>query len=403
MSIDESKNDSRKILPKINWETNKEKEQFSENVNSLRLKKSPYFKPLKPLIKRTPTNYHLIKILKLQKEVKKNNNDDLKPSNNNKKNYSSVNNIKSLNELVNEKKIDIIQYEFPLLNNSKNKLQENNENSQLGENPLNKNDIYRINNINKKHGNKSAIISNKLIANRILSVKLSNKGKNNNKKYMIRNKHYWLGYSPSSAFISFSNENRKNNNSMINLYQNPNTNINNSINIIEPKLNVPSSKGIKNGEYSIFISKLNIKSISNTKRYKSFKNNAYVKKWDLPKSFSFDKITGREKEIKNPIKLHLLERLYEYTPKYDSILSNNSKSYVKYNHDIKNDFKQYKINSARKFLYNRLNIMNNPSNNYNIINILNEQKLKEQQKIEKKKFDKILEEFVYYHKNNMNM
>ena len=47
--------------------------------------------------------------------------------------------------------------------------------------------------------------------------------------------------------------------------------------------------------------------------------------------------------------------------------------------------------------------MNNPSNNYNIINILNEQKLKEQQKIEKKKFDKILEEFVYYHKNNMNM
>ena len=101
--------------------------------------------------------------------------------------------------------------------------------------------------------------------------------------------------------------------------------------------------------------------------------------------------------------MHLLERLYEYTPKYDSILSNNSKSYVKYNHDIKNDFKQYKINSARKFLYNRLNIMNNPSNNYNIINILNEQKLKEQQKIEKKKFDKILEEFVYYHKNNMNM
>ena len=76
---------------------------------------------------------------------------------------------------------------------------------------------------------------------------------------------------------------------------------------------------------------------------------------------------------------------------------------MKYNHDIKNDFKQYKINTARKFLYNRLNIMNNPSNNYNIINILNEQKLKEQQKIEKKKFDKILEEFVYYHKNNMNM
>jgi len=40
-------------------ESNKEKEQYSENVNSLRLKKSPYFKPLKPLIKRTTTNYSL--------------------------------------------------------------------------------------------------------------------------------------------------------------------------------------------------------------------------------------------------------------------------------------------------------------------------------------------------------
>ena len=404
MSIDESKNDSRKILPKINWESNKEKEQYSENVNSLRLKKSPYFKPLKPLIKRTPTNYHLIKILKLKKETKKNNIDDLKMNDNNiKKNYSPQNHRKNLNRLINEKKIDIIQYEFPLLNNSKNKLQENNENSQIGENSLNKNDIYRINHINKEHGNKSAIISNKLIANRILSVKLSNKGKNNYKKYMIRNKHYWLGYSPSSAYISFSNESRKNNNSMINLHQNPNTNINNSVNIIEPKLNVPSPKGIKDSEHGIFISKLNIKSISDTKRYKSFKYNGYVKKWDLPKSFSFDKITGREKEIKNPIKLHHLERLYEYTPKYDSILSNNNKSIVKYNHDIKNDFRQYKINSTRKYLHNRLNIMNNPSNNYNIINILNEQKIKEQQKLEKKRLNKILEEFVNYHKSNMNV
>ena len=115
MSIDESKNDSRKILPKINWEGNKEKEQYSENVNSLRLKKSPYFKPIKPVLKRTPTNYHLIKILKLKKEAKKINIDDLKMNDNNiKKNYSPQNHRKNLNRLINEKKIDIIQHEFPL-------------------------------------------------------------------------------------------------------------------------------------------------------------------------------------------------------------------------------------------------------------------------------------------------
>ena len=398
MSLDGSKNDSRMILPKINWERSAkekssliQKEQYSESFNNMRLKKPHYLNPIKPIIKRDPTNYQLIKILKINKEEIKNNHSDLK-INIDKKNYSQMNHKKSQNELVNDKKVNIIEYEFPLL---RRQLLKSKSNTKIASNQLKINDIHRINHINKKYGNKSAIISNKLIANKIRNVKLSNREKNGRHGYMVRNKHYLSDYSPSSAYVSFSNETRKNNNI-------PNTNINNSINIFELKLNTPLPKLKQDENQNIFISKLNIKSTSYIKRDKRFSHNIYVKKWDAPKSFSFEKITGREKEIKNPIKLQLLERMFEYSPNYDSILSNNSKSYVKFNNDIKNDFKQYKINTTRKYIFNRLNIMNSPSNNYNIINILNEQKLKEQQKIEKKKLDKILEDFVLYHKNMNN-
>ena len=43
--------------------------------------------------------------------------------------------------------------------------------------------------------------------------------------------------------------------------------------------------------------------------------------------------------------------------------------------------------------------MNNPSNNYNIINILNEHKLMLQKKLEKKNKFKIFEDFLKFHQN----
>ena len=46
--------------------------------------------------------------------------------------------------------------------------------------------------------------------------------------------------------------------------------------------------------------------------------------------------------------------------------------------------------------------MNSPGNNYNILNILDEQKIKEQKRRDKKKLDKILDEFVYNHKKNFD-
>lgn len=44
--------------------------------------------------------------------------------------------------------------------------------------------------------------------------------------------------------------------------------------------------------------------------------------------------------------------------------------------------------------------MNNPGNNYNILNILNERKMEEEKIYNKKKLDKILEDFIPYHKKN---
>lgn len=402
MSLDES-NDSRIILPILNGERNNQfrtlKDQSPESLESDKDNKQSeiQFPESEAVMKRSPTNYHLIKIHK-----PKNWNAKYKIS---VKNNTPMNNNKNKIKIYNNQKIDIIENEFPLLLKHETPHYNNKINSKFAKNVLNMNDIYRINLINKKIGNKSAIISNKLIVNRLLSVKLTNKVKNIHKKLMLRNRHIF-GYSPSSAFISFSKETQKNNEPNINIQpiSNSNTNINNSINIIQPKLlNLPLTQEKKNDVQAIFISKLNISSSSNTKRSKRFKKNEYVKKWDLPKSFSFEKVTGRHKEIKNPLKLQYLERFFEYTPKYDSILCNNNKAYVKYNPDSKNDFKQYKINTTRKYLFNRLNIMNNPGNNYNILNILNEHKLKVQQKMDKKKLDKILNEYVDYHKNKKSI
>ena len=129
------------------------------------------------------------------------------------------------------------------------------------------------------------------------------------------------------------------------------------------------------------------------------KHKNYAKRWNLPKSFSLYKIIRRQKLERNPIKLNCLERFFEYNSKYDSVISSH-KSYAKYNNDRRNNFKLFKINSSRKYVYNKFKIMNNNvNNNYNIINMLNEHKQKLQKKLEKKNQFKIFQDFVKYHKS----
>jgi hypothetical protein len=255
------------------------------------------------------------------------------------------------------------------------------------------------------------MIKNKLIANSIKDTKLWKKD-NHSQRTLLRNNNSTL-FNHTSAHISFTNETLKNNKSMINFkefsdnmkYKEKNKNkFHDSLNAIEPKLlSMPKYKKKKLKEKEIFISKLNIKPIYFDKKSKNVNINHvdYTKKWNLPKSFSFDKLTGRQKEIKNPIKLHYVERLIEYTPKYDSVLCNENKAYIEYNPNLNKDFTHYKKNITRKFIHNHLNIVNNPGNNYNIINLLNEKKQEEQKILDKKKLNKIVAEFIYFNQKKL--
>ena len=404
MSSDSSKNFSRQIYPTKDWEIKRkdklpspQKEQFTEIFNAILFKKLNNFKPLKPVNIKKPIINHLIKKTNLNKEEIKINNKDLEKEEN-KNNYSPLDFNKYSNESITSKskKINMKDFGMALLSRSKSQLNNNESDNKKFQNVFNMIDIYKSNSINKKQENTPVVANNKLIPNKLLNINLSNKEKNN---LELKNKYYHLGYSPSSAFKATP----KNNNLIINLRKNRNIKINTPIQRLLPKLNTSLSKEKKEDNIKkIFISGLNDESSQNSKRFRNLKQNSYIKKWDLPKTFSFDKVIGRQKKIKNPIKLHLLERFYEYSPKYDSVLCNNSKSFVKYDNDIKTDFKQYKINETRKYVFKRLNIMNSPSNNYNIIHLLNDKKQKEKEKIEKRKESKILEYFIRDHNMNIN-
>lgn len=370
MSLEEeTKNDSRKILPKINWNSReKNKIKSLETNTKIKPKKLNIFKTPKLTIKRSPTSIHLIKI--------------------NMKNYQKIEKNAKLE--INKEIINLMKNDFPTLKSPKFLTFRNNSID------TEKDITSNIKNINKNNSNKSnfsTIINNKLIINKIKNIKIrhSNNIENRQKNSFIRNNNYLIGrYTPMSAFNSYSKRFQKNNFSFINLHKNFNKN----------NKNFSNSNNNKSFELSqlsknIFISKLNLKSHV---KEKILKKNKYQKKWDLPKSFSFEKIAGRQKEEKNPIKLHILERLYEYEPNYDSILCNQNKVYVKYSNDFNKDFKHYKINSTRKYIYNSSSIMNNPGTNYNIVNILNKHKEMEQKKIEDKKIIKILEDYIEYNK-----
>ena len=84
MIAGESKHDSRKILPKIKWKTKDEENHPSvenaQNTENIKYNttKDKYYKPLKPNLKKKSSNYHLIKIFKLNSEDAKNDKKDLK-------------------------------------------------------------------------------------------------------------------------------------------------------------------------------------------------------------------------------------------------------------------------------------------------------------------------------------
>ena len=170
----------------------------------------------------------------------------------------------------------------------------------------------------------------------------------------------------------------KDNTKILNENQKINDNQNNDENRKKVKFSKSQSKSTEN----IFLSNINLNSIGRSGRVRKLSGKIYNKKWNLPKVISFDKISGRNKENKNPIKIHYCERIYNYTPNYDLVLNNSQKAYINLGNSNNNlnKIKNYKINATRKYLCNHLNIINNTADYYNIINVINKERERRRKK-----------------------
>jgi hypothetical protein len=217
-------------------------------------------------------------------------------------------------------------------------------------------------------------IENHLISNRIQKVNLLHK-----KNYSKIN---------SAKSISNLSTNKRN------LFSENLSDID-SIDKNQKKKKIFSSKS--KSSHNIFLSNLDISSRPSGKERKKSKVKSYRKKWNLPKIISFDKITGRYKENKNPIKFQAFERMYDYSPNYKLLYYNDQKAFVKIGKENKMKFKDYKINITRKYLCNHINIINNSGDFYNILKVIKEEKEKKEKLKSKmnKKFN-IIEEYKYY-------
>ena len=363
MSINESKNDSKEKIPNLITKGNN-KVQLGLNKNV----KFPKNNILDYKSKKNNLNPITPRRMKIRPIHLNNINQNNKIDDNNKKENENISNI-----IINKERINNA-------NKQLNKIFFRN-NSSIPHKPLLKNSkTIDYQNINIKN----PIITNKLqkpnilYNKRIPNINRAKSNMNSNKKNF------------SSDNLSLSNS-KKN----INI-----TNENETIDkdIINKNKKILSSKS--KSSQSIFISNLDLRSARNSGKSRSPKNRKYRKKWNLPKIIRFDKITGRYKENKNPIKFQAFERMYDYSPNYELLSFNDKKAYVRLGVEKKMQFKNYKINITRKYLCNHRNIINNSGDFYNILKIIKEEKEKRDKiksKLEKK-FN-IVQEYNYYKKN----
>ena len=122
------------------------------------------------------------------------------------------------------------------------------------------------------------------------------------------------------------------------------------------------------------------------KKAKIYDEKKYEKKWNSPKAFTFDKVSGRKKiGINNRIKNSRIEITKNYNPNYNYIYSDTSKSFVKYDKNNVKNFQKTKSGIIRKTICNYKNVFHS-SENYNIINAIIEEKKKiKEEKIKKMK------------------
>ena len=129
----------------------------------------------------------------------------------------------------------------------------------------------------------------------------------------------------------------------------------------------------------------------------------YIKKWNYPRAIiTFNKISGREKtKINSRLKSYKIEGTKNYSPNYSCIFSNTAKTYINYGKNRKKDFQKNKSVLTRKIICNSRKLFNNLGDNYNIINLIMEEKRKKkEEKI--KKMKKIFGDFYDFWENNKN-
>ena len=158
MSIDEEKNDSRTILPKINWKEEKDMNNKSkkekETFNKIWTKRLLKFGPQKQAIKRSPTNINLYNNSLRLNKVEITTNEKIE----NTSIFTPVNSI--INETVNNNtRNNIIESEFKkFLKNTNQNVSNKNQKKKLFKDALNLNDIYRFKYKNKNKLNKLSMI-----------------------------------------------------------------------------------------------------------------------------------------------------------------------------------------------------------------------------------------------------
>lgn len=225
-------------------------------------------------------------------------------------------------------------------------------------------------------------IQNQFLSNKIKKLNLLNNSRLLNTNSRVKSNYNFSKKNFSSDNISLSNESKKNLETS-----------NDKDYLKRKKIFSSKSKSSQN----IFLANIDIRSVSSRGRKRKENGKKYKKKWNLPKIMSFDKITGRYKKNKNPIKFHEFERMYDYSPKYDVVKFNDQKVYLNLGLEKNIKFKNYKINITRKYLCNRRNLINSSGDYYNILRVLKEEKEKKNKiKSELGKKFNIIEEYKYY-------
>jgi hypothetical protein len=134
---------------------------------------------------------------------------------------------------------------------------------------------------------------------------------------------------------------------------------------------------------SLFINTLYSNNYPFRKKAKVFKEKKYRKKWDFPKALSFDKLSGRDKK-KIKRKVTNIQGTKNYTPNYNSIFLDTSKTFVHYGKNNKTDFQNRKSDITRKTICNYQKLIESFGNNYSVINLIKEERRKKKEKRTKK-------------------